>query len=245
MISRELFITVGARALRRGQGLTPEQQAAMVADAIEDLLQGLKDVGASAVAPPQPAQPAAPWPTVNPAAVQPEGPPLVTLASSIPDRVERVREPEPEAPTLRKIEKPKLSVEQLNLLIQERTPLEVVVEIPRLDGTTFPQTLKRNVLSAHAEECVKLVYYHPSSPNDLSVEESLSIHDVPFDLPAILAKLKAQAIPLMKPRDGGIVSQAPPVGQGPVVINRSYETGGTTMPSSELASSIATVFGKP
>ena len=228
MITREQFIRVGARALRRGgPGLTPEQQAALVADAIEDVLQNLQEMGVSAPAPPAP--PATPWPTVNPAAVQPEGPPLVTLETRIPDRVERSREPEPEVPaTLRKIEKPKLSVEALNMLIQERTPLEITVDIPNLDGSTFPQVLKRNVLSAHAEECVKLVYYHPKSPNDLAVEESLSILDVPFDLPAILVKLKVQAIALMKPRDGAIISVAPKMG-GVNVAGDNLETMGPAL----------------
>lgn len=229
MISRDQFVKVAARAILRSQGSTPEDQAGMVADAIEDVLQNLQELGLEQppqrkVESPEPAAPA--WPPVNPEAVEE---PLVQLASSIPDRVERVKNPDQESPPpLRRIDRPRLTVDKLNLLIQERTPMEITIDVPNLNGTTFPATLKRNVLSAHGEECVKLIYYEPRSPNDLSVEESLHVSEVPFDLPAILVKLKSQAAQLLRPRDGPIVSRAPQIG-GVVAGGERVDEMGTSI----------------
>lgn len=253
MISREQFIWVAARALRKYHGASPEQQAAAVADDIETAMQLARGLAGGAPgrsmmsdeAPP--AAPTQPWPTVNPAAVQaqPEQEPMVKLATSIPDAVDLP--PVVAVPRLRKIEQPaapskRVSVEQLNMLIQERTPTELVVDIPNLDGTTFKATLNRNVLSAHAEDCVKLLYFHPKSPNELSVEESLHISDVPFDMPAILEKLRRQAAHLLRPRDGPIQSVAPSTNVMPVTTDRTYDTGGSTLPQGNDANALAGVF---
>jgi len=113
---------------------------------------------------------------------------------------------------------PSLTVEELNLLVQERTPPMISVQVQLPGGETKVNvTMNRNVLSAHAEGCVKLVYYHPKAPRDLYVEEVISIEDIPVDLAAVLERLKKHAEIVLKPSDGPIRSFAPQFPDGPVI----------------------------
>jgi hypothetical protein len=78
---------------------------------------------------------------------------------------------------------------------------------------------ERNVISMHAHDSVRLVYFPPNASQSVresaEVQHVIHVDDVPVDLPSILKSLKEQAIAAIKPR-GPIISVTPPVTSGPV-----------------------------
>jgi hypothetical protein len=112
-----------------------------------------------------------------------------------------------------------MKVEDLNQLIQERTPSVLTFEVPMEDGTTRRVLFHRDVISMHNFDSVKLVYFPPNTRPSVreSAEVTIDLHvdDVPLDLPAILKKLTEQAIASIRPRRP-VVSQAPVPTSGPV-----------------------------
>ena len=97
-----------------------------------------------------------------------------------------------------------MKVEDLNLLLQERTPNTLTVEVPMEDGSVRRTMYMRNVISRHAFDSVELTYYPPNTPQNAreSVEVKADIHidDLPIDLSAVLNRLKEQARNSLQPK---------------------------------------------
>jgi hypothetical protein len=130
-----------------------------------------------------------------------------------------------------------MPVEELNLLIQERTPpfLDVPVDI---DGRQYNVRLNRDVISAHVEGCVRLVYQYPKAPQEIYVYDVISVDDLPVDLSAIVSKLTALAKDVVKPLTKAIVPTPPKMPDGPVTAGESAAPSADTEALLKIWSSI-------
>jgi hypothetical protein len=106
-----------------------------------------------------------------------------------------------------------LTVQALNQIIQDRTPPHLTFNVPMENGSVYPMTFERNVISRNAYDSVILMYYPPNTPanarESTQVQVSLHVDDVPIDLAAVVRKLKEDAISSVRPR--GQVLSAPPM----------------------------------
>ncbi len=129
-----------------------------------------------------------------------------------------------------------MKVEDLSLLVQERTPDRLAFDVPFDDGTTQRMIYWRNVISMHSFDSVKLVYFPPgqtqSAQESVQVEAVLHVDDVPFDLSAILKSLTSQAIQSLQPRGAPRELPVRPF-SGPVQSRRIYEDGGAASARAE------------
>jgi hypothetical protein len=217
----EMFVRMATAVL----GQMGDQAAGQKAEAIAQQMDMFAAVLGETPAPIAPAARPA-FPALNPEAVSPivtpppvpkfDGPPLIISATTIPDRpkIERANPPPPPAA--------RMKVEDLNLIIQERTPKSLIIDYAREDGTTGKARLVRDVLSMHAFDSVKLIYYPEnatSSERELTqVHYDLHVDDVPFDLNVIIVKIKQQASLALAPRHIP-QSLAPRPTSGPVTHN--------------------------
>lgn len=231
-MTREMFVKVVTKALRRTQGHSPEAQAEAVAILMDDMAELMGESPGPSQNPPKAYEPApAPpsFPSPNPQAIvshpEPAMPPepqsrLIIPASYIPDKIEPANSSEPGQP-LRSLRAPaqKMKVEDLSRLIQERTPDPLWFDVPMEDGSTRRCSFKRNVISQHAFDSVQLCYFPPNTlptaREATEVQASISIDDLPIDLSAVVEKLKQEAIASLRPRRTP-VSVAPPPTAGPV-----------------------------
>ena len=238
-MTRDIFIRVATAALRQREVPYPEEAAEAIAVRMDIIAEALGETQPPPAAPPPRPAPAAPFPAPNPEAITPvlppadlpapteatgfldlkyPAPPLVTLETSIPDKI--VRSPAP-APPLRSVRPGagRMKVEDLSRLIQERTPSTLSFDVPMEDGSSLRMTFVRNVISMHNLDSVQLVYYPPnatiSARESTEVMKVLHVDDVPFDLPAILKTLAEQAIQSIRPRNIP-QSVTPPATSGPV-----------------------------
>lgn len=228
-MQREMLVKIATVTLAEHGVSQPQAEALAeaIAQRIDLFATVLGNSPTGAVPPPAPAPQRPAFPSFNPEAVAPVveepqsaytlPPPeerRIQLASSIPDKVERT-EPVQAAVTVGAPKGAKLKVEELNQLIQDRTPEFVSFDVPMGNGTTRRCTWKRDVLSRHVEECVQVVLYPPnatiSQREAVEVSVSLHIDDAPFDLSALMRKLVQEAIESARPR--------PAPGQLPVVTN--------------------------
>ena len=235
-MKRPIFIRLAAKVLRSFGDPQAREKAEAIAREMDELAEVLGDGAEPEVEPPAfaPPVPRTAFPAANPAAIVPvePSPPeydpqsqdnLIIGASTIPDRVERVAPPPPPPVSVRSLRTPpstRMKVEELNQLIQERTPPSLGFDVPMGDGRVNHVTFQRDVRSRHAEDCVQLVYFPPSaslSAREAStVQASIHVDDLPVDLSAILKDLKAQAINAIRPK-GQILSAPPMAPQGPVL----------------------------
>ncbi len=145
---------------------------------------------------------------------QPQEQSLIVPATTIPDKVERVtaepqrviltgrvtpEPPPPPKPTRR------IKVEELNALIQERTPARFTLEVPLENGGTRRMNFTRDVQSQHGSDCVSIVMFPvgatPSVRELTEVQEVIHVDDLPVDLTRIMERLKAKAVDAVRPRE--------------------------------------------
>ncbi len=250
-MNREMFVKVATAVLRRMRDPEADAKAEAIAQQM-DLLADVLGEAPIPSAPPAAAPPSPPaaFPFVNPLAAEPipepepepesapafEGPPLIIPATTIPDRVERANQPAAPVRSLRERQpRPgRLKVEDLNLMIQERTPKRLTIEVPGEDGAPSRRVVyEQNVLSLSQANAVKLIYGPSNQTNAtyeiMSAEEVMNVDDSPFDLTAIMARIKSKALAaLMRPDQ--IVSRPPRRPQGPVQLAGQYYDGATTAP---------------
>ena len=251
-MTRDIFVKVATTALRQNPGRSPEEQAEAIALLMDTVAAVLGDAPSPAPPSPGPSPPA--FPRFNPEAIAPvpePEPSLIVPATRIPDRVEPVdpnsRMAAP-APSVRSLRPPgRMKVEDLNQLIQERTPNVLPIDVPMEDGNIRRVSFQRNVISMHNFDSVKLTYY-PAWATSAAARESvevstvLHIDEVPFDLPAILKKLTEEAVQSIRPQ--GAPRQVPvrPF-SGPVQAGGAYADGGSASVDSASSGQIQAVFG--
>ena len=246
-MSREMFLKVVAAALRKSAGRTPEEQAEAIAERMDVVAEALGEIKPAEVLPPPLARTG--FPAYNPEAVLPVTPPepefrlkdadpglppvsLILPATSIPDPRTIKRVDAPPAP-VRSMRAPanRMKVEDLNALIQERTPTTLTFNVATEGGGVKQMTYSRNVISRHAYDSVQLVYGPPgATPSSREVSEvqiTLHVDDVPFDIPEILKSLAAQAADRLRPR-APIVAARPTAPISPVM------PGGNDKPYSDI-----------
>jgi hypothetical protein len=250
---RDYFVKIAATTLREGGIPNADAFAEAIAARMEEgerLLAILGDSPSAAPAPPPLRAPA--FPAANPAAVAPapeEGipspsqtwpaaspdpqPSLIVPSTTMPDASERV---DPQAlcrasapPPIRSLRPAqKMTVQDLNLLIQERTPNKITFDVPMEDGPPQRVTFQRNVVSMNNFDSVKLIYFPPNASKSIqefsAVSEDLHIDDVPHDLPAIIKRLTEKAVTSLKPR-GPVVAAEPKRAAGAVQSNSTYDDG--------------------
>jgi hypothetical protein len=137
----------------------------------------------------------------------------------------------------------KLKVEDLNLMIQNMAPMELHFEAQtEAGGPRRPMKFQREVQSMHAEETVRLFYF-PYGQTLISCMQAgayvcaaMRTDDVPINLGAILAKLKADATELLKPRDR-VVSIQPPLTPGAQTHPRDQMANNPQTASAAIAAS--------
>lgn len=122
--------------------------------------------------------------------------------------------------------RPRIKVEELSALIQERTPSRVPVDVDIGGGTMQRVMFVRDVRSRHAHDSVQVVLYpEDSTPTEREVAEVqavVHVEDMPVNFGALIKSLAQQAAQALRPR-GPIVAQAPDPSPGPVTSpNDSY-----------------------
>jgi hypothetical protein len=160
-------------------------------------------------------------------------PPLVTLETRIPDRaeVQRVTLAPPAAP--RRQAAVVMKVEDLNLLIQQRTPETLTFDVPMEDGKLQRVSFTRNVISMHAHDSVQLIYYPPGA--GLSAREATEVMAVlhvaePVDLSQVLKDLAVKAADGIRPRGAPREVPVRPF-SGAVATSAGYSDGLSAAPS--------------
>ena len=264
-MNREMFVRVATTVLRQmghNEVYTPEQQAEAIAAQMDIFAAVLGD--APPPAPPAPGPPPPAFPRYNPEAIAPVSAPepsLIVPATTMADVDRAARDPLGEhadpykydkmaapAPPVRSLRPPgRMKVEDLNQLIQERTPTVLPIDVPMEDGNIRRVSFQRNVISMHNFDSVKLTYY-PAWATSAAARESvevstvLHIDEVPFDLPAILKKLTEEAVQSIRPQ--GAPRQVPvrPF-SGPVQAGGAYADGGSASVDSASSGQIQAVFG--
>lgn len=141
----------------------------------------------------------------------------------------------------------RLSVTELNLLVQERTPQRLDFEVPMDDGSTRRMMFERNVLSRHGFDSVTLLYFPPGTPTAgqeaTEVQQVIHVDDLPLNLTGIINSLKAQAIQACRPK-GQVVSQTPRINLGAVKHpSDSYEDPNTNDMLQKQGAIVGAVFG--
>lgn len=224
-MNRDHFKRMATIVLGQCAGMSPDQQAEAIARQMDMMAAIMGETPMAPVAAPQtgPAPPPLPaFPHYNEAAVQPvapepepepdilsapdpSSPPLVSLETRIPDSLTS-------RPVLRAPDSPKpapraggrMKVEDLSTLIQQRTPGNIVFDVPMGDGTTRRATFVRNVISQHAGESVQLSYFPPnatlSAREATEVVRSIRIDELPFDISAMMKSITAEAIESVRPK---------------------------------------------
>jgi hypothetical protein len=262
-VTRQIFLRIATTALRQSQGKSPEEQAEAIAQLMDAVAQVLGDKSvtpsgqqspdSTASNEPSPAiiPPANSFPAPNPNSlanavtagvdtdVNPY-PSLIVTDTRMPSEQERAA-----AKSQMEIPRPKekIRVEDLSLLLQERTPAYLEIEVPFQDGTVKRFRYERNVLSMHAFDSVKLIYSPPGAlPSErelMEVETTIHISDLPLNLQEILSKLKQQASFLLKPKPTPRTVEASPI-TSPIQPGQNYSDGSVSFASeSELGGVIA------
>lgn len=220
-MTREMLIRVATMVLTEHRADPPQQQAEAIAAQL-DFINAVMSGTPPPAAPVRPADilSAAPaFPAANPQAMAPveEYPPaaepqhesLITTDLRMPTSEQIADSPRArQADPVRSLRPPArtMRVEDVNLLIQERTPERFTADIPMEDGSTSRVTFERNVISQHAQECVQLIYY-PSNARTQSAREAtevqatIHVDDFPrTNLTQVMAKIKADVIESVRPK---------------------------------------------
>jgi hypothetical protein len=254
-MKREVFVRIATKALRQSQGQAPEMQAETIAQLMDLFSEVMgEDSPVSAAVPPSALPRSGPaFPAPNPAAFAtyvpettpdpplPSEPSVIITDTRMPTPEQRVKPQPPDAP-VRSIRPPagKMKVEDLNLIIQENTPAFLKVEVELEDGEMRQVRLVRNVLSQHAADCVKLIYYPAgTSSRDQELTEIQAVFhiDDPLYIDSVLKKMKTQAQSSLRPR-GPIVSITPPINPAPV----THMTNATNEHVAQLTQETLAVF---
>ena len=177
----------------------------------------------------------------------PVQPSLIVTDTRMPEPDERRAVVAPDQQPVRSLRPTvRLKVEDLSQLIQERTPNTLIFEVPMDDGSAPRRMVyARNVISMHAFDCVKLIYFPPGQPQSaqeaVQVEATLHIADVPIDLSAIMKKLAEEAVQILKPRGAPRELPVRPF-SGAVQTKRVYADGGSAVAQSADVDQTQTVF---
>ncbi|MGE5726938.1 MAG: hypothetical protein ACM34G_17290 [Acidobacteriota bacterium] len=268
-MTREMFVQVASQALRLRGVDNAEEHAEAIAALMDTVgritgepaaMQPRGAPGAPFPGMRQPGTPPQPFPEPNPEAIVAEvrqaplpeplpEPRLIIPATTIPDKVERVVAPKPEpVRSLRPPAEGGMKVEDLNQLIQDRTPQHLMLDVPMGDGSTRRVIFERNVISRHAFDAVQLVYSPPgtlpATREAVEVQANIALADLPVDLGAILHKLREEAIVGIRPRRIPR-SVEPEVNLGPVQnTGRVYEDGSSpTVQDATTLQQTQAVFG--
>lgn len=131
---------------------------------------------------------------------------LITTDLRMPAAEERAKARAADPEPVRSLRTPpvKLKVEDLNAMIQERTPKFITFDVPMDDGRTQRYRFERDTQSMHAMDCVKLIYYPPNTPptarEATQVEMDISIDDLPVNLTEAVEKLRQDAVESIRPK---------------------------------------------
>lgn len=138
-----------------------------------------------------------------------------------PDGADRkiLRPPEAQTVRIRQLGKqparPRLKVEDLSRIIQERTPAELDIVVTHPEKGNIPIRLQRNVISAHAINAVRLTYKHPAADDSMEVAATFFTTDEKIELTAEMERIRQTAVALYSPRPKQITS-VNPVRQGSI-----------------------------
>lgn len=138
----------------------------------------------------------------------------------------------------------KISVTELNQLIQDNTPRRISIDVPMEGGGTRRAILDRDVVSRHVEESVQLIYFPPGTSQSqreyCQIQSVISVEDTPVNLQAVMEKIKQDAVRALSPK-GDIISVPPRVKLGAVQPTTDYGDGspasvkGTDLEGSQAA----------